>query len=171
MRRMTTLLLAVVMLGIALVGGGALVTAQDGGGADHPLVGTWTLVVEGEQPESVVFTADGGYVDVDSEGTVFLGVWESTGDTTANLTITVYDEEEGAFRIRASIEVAADGQSFTASYTLELLDPATGEGMGEYGPGTATGTRLMAEAPGTPVGSFEDLFSQFEGTPEASPVP
>ena len=81
------------------------------------------------------------------------------------------DEEEGAFRIRASIEVAADGQSFTASYTLELLDPATGEGMGEYGPGTATGTRLMAEAPGTPVGSLEDLFSQFEGTPEASPVP
>lgn len=30
---------------------------------------------------------------------------------------------------------------------------------------------MTAEGPGTPVGSFEDLFSQFEGTPEASPVP
>ncbi len=135
------------------------------------LVGTWTLVVEGDQPESVVFSADGGYVDVDSEGTVLLGVWEPTGDTTANLTITAYDQEEGAFRIRASFEVAADGQSFTASFTFELLDPKTGDGMGQYGPGTATGTRMVAEAPGTPVGSLEDLFSQFEGTPEASPVP
>ena len=128
-------------------------------------------MVEGDQPESVVFSADGGYVDVDSEGTVLLGVWEPTGDTTANLTITAYDQEEGAFRIRASFEVAADGQSFTASFTFELLDPKTGDGMGQYGPGTATGTRMVAEAPGTPVGSLEDLFSQFEGTPEASPVP
>ena len=85
--------------------------------------------------------------------------------------VGTFDVEEGGGIIRASIEVAPDGQSFTATYTLEFIDQETGEGSGEYGPGTATGTRLAVEGPGTPVGSFEDLFSMFEGTPEASPEP
>jgi hypothetical protein len=147
-----------------------LAAAQDTDYAGHPLIGTWTLVVDGEAPEMVIFSDTGGYVDVESADSVVLGVWEPTGDTTANLTITGYDEEL-SYRIRGSIEVAADGQSLTASYTFEPFNPQTGEGMGEYGPGTVTGTRMVAEAPGTPVGSIEDLFSLFGGTPEASPVP
>ena len=118
----------------------------------------------------IIFSDDGGAIDVESSGSVQLGTWEPTGDTTANLTIVSYSDEEGGFRIHASFEVAPDGQTFTASYTFELFDPATGESMGEYGPGMATGTREVAKGPGTPVGSFEDLFGQFEGTPEASPV-
>jgi hypothetical protein len=174
MRRMTVLLSAVIMLGIVLVGGGALVTAQDGDTADHPLVGTWSLTpgqTDQPMPDVIIFSADGGVVDVESDGSVSLGAWEATGEATANMTLTVYSAEEGAYRIRAAIEVAPDGQSFTAPYTLEVFDPASGESMGEYGPDTATATRLAVEGPGTPVGSLEDLFSQFEGSPEASPVP
>jgi len=163
-------LVVVVLLGVLLASGRTLVAAQGADYADHPLVGTWTLVVDGEAPEMVVFSAGGGYVDVDNEGTVLLGVWEPTGDSTANLTITAHTKD-GSYRIRASIEVAADGQTFTAAYTFELLDEKTGEGMGEYGPGSGTATRLVAEGPGTPVGSIEDLFRQFQGTPEASPAP
>ena len=69
------------------------------------------------------------------------------------------------------MEVAADGQSFEGNFTFEIVDAETGEGMGQYGPGTVTGTRMVAEAPGTPVGTVLDLFGQFdEGTPEATPA-
>ena len=85
-----------------------------------------------------------------------------------------FPDDEGNFggsaTIRASIEVDPDGQRFTAAYTLEN----TGEGFpaGEYGPGAVTATRMQVEPMGTPVGTFEDLFSQFEdeGAPEASPT-
>jgi len=46
-----------------------------------------------------------------------------------------------------------------------------GEGApaGEYGPGSVTGTRIVVEPMGTPAGSFDDLFGQFEeGTEPAS---
>jgi hypothetical protein len=52
--------------------------------------------------------------------------------------------------------VSADGQSWTADYTAEL----TGEGLptGEFGPGSATGTRINVEPMGTPVAPVEALF-------------
>ena len=162
----------VLLLGTIVIAGGRVAVAQGTDFADHPLIGTWTLVTDDQElPDVIIFADDGSVIDVESSGTVQLGVWEPTGDTTATLTVTSYDEDEGGGTIRASFEVASDGQSFTATYTFELFDPATGESMGEYGPGTATGTRVVAEEPGTPEGSFEDLFSQFGGTPEASPAP
>jgi hypothetical protein len=173
MRRASLMFLSfVILLGTIVIAGGRFAVAQGTDFADHPLVGTWTLITEDQElPDLIIFSDDGGVVDVESDGSVSLGTWEPTGDSTANLTITAYEDEEGGYRIHASFEVAPDGQTFTASYTFELVDLETGEGMGEYGPGTATGTREVAEGPGTPVGSFDDLFSQFEGTPEASPVP
>ena len=176
MRRALVMFLSVVvLLGSLLVGGGTLVAAQDTDFSGHPLVGTWMLDTEPENPDAfpsqVIFSAEGGYVDVDAEGVVVIGGWEPTGDTTANLTITSSDPDVGVATIRASIEVAPDGQSFTATYTFEILDPATGEWSGEIGPGTAEGTRMVVEGPGTPSMSFEDFFATFEGTPEATPAP
>ena len=72
--------------------------------------------------------------------------------------------------IRAAGEVSEDGQSFTAEFTIEF----TGEGApaGEYGPGHVTGTRINVEPMGTPAGSLEDLFAQFEeGTAPAGTAP
>jgi hypothetical protein len=141
----------------------------------HPLVGTWHLLVDlgdGDTscPNQVAFTDSGSYIEVDCEGAVAIGAWEPGGDRTAIMTTTTVSPE-GGFRVRAAIEVAEDGQSFTAPFTFEVFDPATGESMGEFGPGMATGTRLVAEAPGTPDGSIMDLFAMFgEGTPEATPA-
>ena len=69
----------------------------------------------------------------------------------------------GNVHLHAWLEEPADGQSLSATYTLELIDPATGNGSGsvsgEFGPVEAKGTRLTVEPQGTPVGPIEDLFS------------
>jgi hypothetical protein len=49
----------------------------------------------------------------------------------------------------------------TADYTLEGSG-IEGVPPGEYGPGQVTGTRVVVEPMGTPVGSLEDLFGGFE---------
>lgn len=177
MRRSTFLLLSgVFAIGVLLVGGRAIATAQTSSGPDysgHPLVGSWSLISDPDPeapPSQDVFSPDGAYIEVDGEGGVVIGAWEPTGDTTANMMFTGYDPDGSGFRVRASIEVAADGQSFTANYTLEMIDPVSGSGSGEYGPSPATGTRLTVEPQGTPVGTMEDFFSQFEEDAEATPV-
>jgi hypothetical protein len=135
--------------------------------APHPLVGAW-LLVDASDPESAPFPAsfssDGIYHDSDSDG-AGLGAWESTGPTSAALTMMIVAPEEeggGMVTIRATIEVGADGQTLTGDYTIEV----SGEGAppGEFGPGSVTGTRIVVEPMGTPVGPLEDLFGLFEGT-------
>jgi hypothetical protein len=126
-------------------------------------------VFETPVPSLTYFAADGGFVEIDPDGSNGLGTWEPTGDSTANLTFHFVDEEEGVTTIRVSIEVSPDGQSFTATFTLEFMDPESGESSGEVGPGSVTGTRIVVEGPGTPVMSFEDAFAA-EGSPEATPA-
>ncbi len=118
------------------------------------------------------FSADGIYHQGDFDGLDGLGAWEATGPTSAALTFVQHTpNEEGEFggsaTIRATIEVDPDGQSLTAEFSIELV----GEGApaGEYGPGSVTGTRIVVEPMGTPAGSLDDLFGQFEeGTEPAS---
>jgi hypothetical protein len=184
MRRLTILVTVCSLILVGLVGRAAFTgssAAQDStpmAMTGHPVVGTW-LLLDDDDPESepslVVFTSDGVYQQTDYDGTTGFGVWEATGPTSAAMTFLIqFPDDEGNFggsaTIRASIEVDPDGQRFTAAYTLEN----TGEGFpaGEYGPGAVTATRMQVEPMGTPVGTFEDLFSQFEdeGAPEASPT-
>jgi hypothetical protein len=132
----------------------------------HPIVGTWNTETSSGDPGDVVFSADGSVVSVDSDG-ASLGVWEPTGPSTVALMFSglIPAEEAGSgggrFTIRATLEVAADGQSFSGDYTVEVTGV---EGMptGEYGPDSVTGTRVVVEPMGTPVGSLEDLFGSFE---------
>ena len=165
------------LIGLVLVGALALhiqsVTyAQDAtptatGG--HPLVGTWLLDTNADDPanppEVTVFTADGAYISVDAEGFPNHGVWEATGERTAGLTIVSPGMEEdafaGTFIVRASIEVDESGDSFTAQFTGEFVDP-DGVESGEFGPGTATATRIAVEEMGTPAGPIEVLFGEEE---------
>jgi hypothetical protein len=184
MRRLSVLALLVVLL-IGLAAAGPRATAQEASpvaGTTHPLVGTWLVDTDTEgdtdPPALFIFFADGAYLEYDAEegGDVAAGRWQATGDQTADVTlvfVSVSDEAgyEGMGKIRASIEVAADGESFTADYSFEFIDPS-GEGSGEYGPGTATGTRLEVEPMGELVGTAEELFELFEdASPEASPAP
>lgn len=176
MRRTSVLTFSlVVLLGLSLVGGSALVAAQEtatpaAGG--HPLVGSWILNTDPDNPDEPLslasFTSDGTYIEIDTDG-AGLGAWEPTGDTSANLTFSYVDPAGGMVTIRASIEVDAGGRSFTATYTTELRDPATGEWSGQIGPDTAVATRMVVEGPGTPVASSDEVLAA-QGTPQATPA-
>jgi hypothetical protein len=178
MRRFVVLLsIAVVVLGLSATPGRGT-TAQEAtptamGG--HPLVGTWLLDTNADDPanppEVTIFTADGAYISVDAEGIPNHGVWVATGERRAGLTIVSPVMEEtfaGTFIVRASLEVDETGDSFTAQYTGEFVDP-DGVESGEYGPGTATATRITVEEMGTPAGPLEVLFG--EGEAAATPAP
>jgi hypothetical protein len=184
MRRLSVVLALLVAMLIGGLAAGWSAMAQDASpdaGTVHPLVGTWVVDTDTEgaadPPALFIFFADGAYLEYDAEqgGDVAAGRWQATGDQTADVTlvfVSVSDEAgyEGLAKIRASIEVAADGKSLTADYSFEFIDPS-GEGTGEYGPGKATGTRLTVEPMGELVGTAEELFGQFEDTPEATPAP
>ena len=185
MRRLVVLFSAATLslvggvIGTSAVASGSTDTTvpSDAAMAVHPIIGTWdlTVVEDPESPFVATFAADGNFVQVE-EGEVSLGVWEPMGPTTAALTITqpIPPEEisgvEGAsFIIRATFEVATDGQSLTADFTIE---PAGMEWIPtgtEYGPGHLTGTRVVVQPMGTPDASLEELFSDEEGTETAAP--
>jgi hypothetical protein len=183
MRRFSIFLSVVIvmLLGPIFIGARSGATAQEATPTTmkgHPLVGTWLLDTDADDPANapdvVVFTADGAYISVDAEGFLSLGVWEASGDRTALLTIVSpgLEEEDGAFygtfMVRATSEVDETGDSFTAQYTFEFME-ADGTRTGEYGPGTATATRITAEEMGTPVGPIETLFEE-EGEAAATPT-
>src|SRR3954447_24158905 len=104
------------------------VMAQDTDTAGHPIVGTWIADTDQESDTNAfdmfTFNGDGTYIEADANGDVSLGAWEATGPTTANLSIMAFQGDDdgnnnGGYMVRASIEVAVDGQTFTATYTLE----------------------------------------------------
>jgi hypothetical protein len=171
MHRYGVVLLAAVMMLGTLIVGGHVFAAQDATPvtpAEHPLVGAWLVDAEPENPDNQleldIFSADGTLTGVLVDG-VTAGVWEPTGENTANITFRFLDVE-GSGIIRASIEVAPDGESFTGTYTLEFIDP-DGTSSGEIGPGLVEGTRLAVEPMGTPVASFEEAFgAEPAATPE-----
>ena len=175
MRRLVLVSVAALSLVGGVIGASAVssastaptVPSEKATGVDS-IVGTW-LLTDVDDPESAPFTgafiANGIYVEIDS-GDVAIGVWETTGPDTVAMSYTSTDEE-GTITVRASLTV--DGDNVSADYTLEFV----GEGApsGEYGPGQVTGTRVVVEPMGTPVGSLEELFSSFEEGTEAPAPP
>ena len=142
---------------------------------DHPLVGAWVLDRDTTHPTNplqlIVVTADGLYLGVEYGGRTAVGVWEATGPRTAAVTLRVLPPDEtvpfvGLAVIRGTVEVAADGLSFTAPYTLEVVAP-DGTSSGEYGVTTARGIRITLEQMGDPVGTLAEL----EGAMGATPTP
>jgi hypothetical protein len=175
-RKITLALFTFVLLGGTILGGAHLATAQEEDPAAHPAIGTWMAASEPQDIVTNVRTislAPGGIASVISTGAgedpiASLGAWEATSDTSVALTFTMVTNGPAYIVIRASLDFAADGASFTGTYTMEaIFDPAGGGTSGEIGPGTLSGTRLVAEAPGTPGSSFEDFFP----APEATPAP
>lgn len=179
MRQLRHLLsVALPILGLLLLGSGQA-TAQTTSAEGHLAVGSWHITTDPADPlVSFVTTAlgvDGTVVNIIGDGTATIGVWAPTGDTTADITITATTDGPAIAIIRASVEVSADGQTISGTYTSEyVFDPAGGGTSGEIGPGTLTGTRLTVQAPGTPSASYADFFAlpsdSGDATPEATPV-
>ncbi len=165
---------AVIVFASLMIGVGRLAGAQDVNPGDHPARGSWNVTSDpGDTeyaPRLVMLSADGGAFFVSGEKLTGVGAWEPTGETTAIVTFTVVTNGPAQIVTRAAIEVSADGQAFTGTFTNEaVVDPVGGITSGELGPGTLTGTRMVAEAPGTPVETFDEFFALPGATPEASP--
>jgi hypothetical protein len=169
MRRLVLVSVATLSLVGGVIGTSAVASAStdttvpsDAATAVNPIVGTWTVTVVSDPeapPITAAFLSEGVYIEVNT-GDVSIGTWEATGPDTATMSYTSTDEN-GSVTVRASITV--DGDNISADFTLEFV----GEGApsGEYGPGHATGVRAVAEPMGTPVGSYQELFSILnEGT-------
>ena len=180
MRRVSLLvsLVAVVLLGLVAIRQAPTITAQDATpiAAGHPLVGAWRLDTDAVDPANplslAVFSSDGTYTEAAVDG-FGVGVWTPTGPTSAALTIIEQSPGDGSQpaihnTVRGTVEVAPDGQSFTATYTLQF-NPNEMPMMptGELGPGTATGTRITVEPMGTAVSGLADAFAAAFGSPPA----
>jgi hypothetical protein len=184
MRRPLARISAVVsLLGVLaslLVVGTAAQDATPATTGTHPLVGTWIVDADVDDPANAPevdrFFADGGFLSIDATGRPTLGLWEATGERTATVTfISTGSDDTGAyvgtFTVRAEVEVDAAGDVFTGDYTIEIAGP-DGSSPGEFGPGRVEGKRLTSEAPGSPAGSLGELFGGAAGTPEAgTPAP
>lgn len=176
MRWMGSLALSVVvLLGIVLSGSGHSAIAGETVTADHPAIGSW--LVESDpgdaeySPRLMALSADGTAIFVSGEQTTAVGAWDASGDATANVSFTLVTNGPAYIVIRAAVEIDADGQAFTGTFTLEaVFDPAGGGTGGEIGPGTLAGTRLVPSEPGTPVASFDETFPSVDGTPAATPA-
>jgi hypothetical protein len=179
MRRVPVLVVVMLvsLLAIAGLSRSTPIRAQDASPSAmnaSPLVGSWQLDTDtndpSNPPELAVFSADGAYLEFAIDGPA-VGRWESTGADTATLTIWFLGADERGYNgttiVRASVQASADGQSFDADYTVEVMQP-DGTMSGQYGPGHAHGTLLSVEPMGTPAGPLSDLF----GTPAAAtPAP
>lgn len=164
------------LIGWIAIGGGA--SAQEAApvaAADHPLVGTWPLGTDPDDPDNAislgVFSADGTSVEIqpgsdfEAGSVVGAGVWESTCPSTAYLTFWILDGPEVTVVIRSEVVVAPSALELTGTYTLELLNPDV-TGTGQFGPDMVKGTRLVVELPGVPTAPLDDLLEQLAATPD-----
>lgn len=167
MRRPITIVAACV-LALAATAPGAV--AQDGSMsmAGHPMVGTWLIEpTEAEPPELFVAGADGFVVSAGVEGTGY-GTWAATGDRTADVTFLspMLDPEAGFLgfvTIRAGVELAEDGLSFTGTWTAEFpaeAAEAMGMPIGELGPSDVSGVRIEVEPMGEPVAPMPGMAEE-----------
>ena len=174
--RSTLAVLATVALTLAALS--PVATAQDEA-VEHPLVGAWVLDSTPDDPSDavdlVVFNPGGTLVSLSAEGPA-AGSWEPTGERTADVTFhgLAFAPDGGfggLFTIRASGEVAEDGQTFTATYTLEppaAMVEMLGMPEGQLGPGEVTAQRITVEPMGEPVGPVPELGERFPAP--AAPV-
>lgn len=152
-RAMLVALLVAILVGAGIAGRPGDVAAQSStpaATAGHPLVGTWIVDTEVDDPSDPpsfdAFSADGTFVNIGSDGAA-VGAWEATGPRTATFTFAALAQGSngGAMVIlRANIKVDETGESFTATHSFTLV-AANGMILASAQGGTAHGTRLHSE--------------------------
>lgn len=178
MRRLTSTAIVLAALLLATVAAAPGVSAQDT--ARHPFIGTWLAdrlpEVETNPPEVTVVGPGGTFISADPEGASY-GSWVPTGERSADVTFLVpFTDPEAGFvgyaTVRASVEVAEDGQSFAGTYTFEppaAFAEAMGIPAGQLGPGNVTAQRIAVEPMGEPIGPLPD-FAEAPAVESAEPV-
>ena len=126
-------------------------------------MGAWVLdSVPGVQtdPLQLLLVGPGGILTDASDHGIGYGAWTGTGAGTADITFDtpLVDPAAGFLgfvRVRGRLEVAADGQTISGTYTVQFptaMAQAAGMQEGEYGPNDVTGQRIAVESMGMPVG-------------------
>jgi hypothetical protein len=153
-KRSTSILLAVAlvigMAGVGLVGVTASQQATPAATSGHPLVGTWIIDPEIENPANPpsfdAFMADGTLVNIGSDG-ASVGSWEATGPRTAAFTfagIVAGSGDAAAFIIRGTLEVDETGEALTGLHSFTMV-AADGVILASAEGGGAGGTRFHTE--------------------------
>jgi hypothetical protein len=130
MRRFALLLFVVVLLSSAVVLSRPSASAQEAtppgmaAMAEHPVVGHWryeNVLGDLTFPSYAIFHADGTYVEALPNGAFLLGLWQPTGERTADLTYhntyfidPMAVEGEG----RVTVEVDETGNAMTQEGTF-----------------------------------------------------
>jgi len=168
MRRLIiSLSLSVVVL-LGLLASGVSTRAQDAtpdvmtakmATATHPIVGAWQWDNDPDNPGTqisyAVFHADGTAVEIGTGGGIDVGLWEPTGERTADVSFFFADVEphpdvvvRGVGKMAA--EVDATGNAITAPFTFEArAADGTVPFSGQF---LALGTRLEV-MPMVPLGT------------------
>lgn len=171
----TTVGAVVALLLVIGVGVNAKIQSTDVAAADHPLIGTWIVNSDAPDPTTplvlVTFSADGTYIQVNSDGHAGLGVWRADGAETATMTalgtgLSPQTMPQAMTTVRAEIAIDPGNDLFTMVYTVQFVAPGDGASSGQLGPATAQGRRIGVEPLGTPDAPLEVL-----GTPEATHEP
>lgn len=140
--------------------------------AEHPLIGTWVVDPEVENPSNPpsfnAFMADGTLVNIGSDG-ASVGTWEATGPRTAAMTfagLVAGDDGGTYFILRGNLEVDEAGEALTGTHSFTLV-AADGTVLMAAEGGGASGTRIPAE----PLESVGQTLAGFPtwapATPEA----
>jgi len=160
-------------LGLTLAAAARPASAQDATPvpmAGHPLVGTWIVDPEPDNPANVpslvTFSSDGIVIDPVAG---FAGSWAATGPRTAVFTLSgIPGDGSGSYiAIRGPIEVNEAADTTTGPYTVTIVGAdgtvqATVEGAGRA-------IRLPAESgdPGMPLAGFPTWTLAPPATPTA----
>jgi hypothetical protein len=184
MRRHPTISLVVGLL-LAMATGSAAAASNHrrSDATGHTLVGMWVVDVDSsgtlDAPALLTVSRDGTMRFSDCCSSPSAGVWAARGRRGADVNVLLPrgdgDGYVGFNTLRGSVEVSQDGQSFTATYTMDI--PIRGEGTsGQLGPVAASGVRVDVEPMGEAVGPVpSDVAPPAEpddaAAPDASPAP
>jgi hypothetical protein len=139
LRRRRTSLAALGLIVTAVIGITAMSASAGGQGGENQLVGSWMVSVDRGPALPALkslqtYTKGHGVVEISNGGATARsaahGAWERSGARTYGTTVVFfrYDPGSGAHlgtvKIRHSLELSHDGQSFTGVAVAELRDPS-----------------------------------------------
>lgn len=131
--------------------------AQAQASADHPIVGAWTThavnTTVGIQANLIAYIPGGIVILASSTFPISAGIgaWADAGDGTfvVSLIWRRMDAASGAYigstRLNGRGTVAADGASYSVTFSVELSDPQ--ENVTSTGQGSAQSTRIVPTPP------------------------
>ena len=151
------ILTVILVLVLLIIAGTSIVYAQsrqvEKGRANQSLAGAWMVIATIEDPSGIppitnpaVMTQDGLIINSNETGNTAIGVWAKANDNQYATTFTGFEVSEGQtiqYKIRATLTLSKDGQTYTGPFVNEIFDSA-GNLLFSI-TGVVNGTRMQVE--------------------------